>query len=59
MFNGGGNAKKQAMQKAAEAALLTLCPNLFDLQLENVNADFTQDVTPFTKNATIPTDPGK
>lgn len=43
VFSGSGNAKKQAKQRAAEAALLTLCPNLLTPTSDNEHIDFTQD----------------
>ncbi|XP_066906532.1 double-stranded RNA-specific editase Adar isoform X2 [Halyomorpha halys] len=43
LFSGSGNAKKQAKQRAAEAALLTLCPNLLTPQSNNENIDFAED----------------
>ncbi|XP_014241002.1 double-stranded RNA-specific editase 1 isoform X2 [Cimex lectularius] len=40
VFSGSANAKKQAKQRAAEAALLTLCPSLLT---PADNIDFTKD----------------
>lgn len=43
IFNGSANAKKQAKQRAAEAALLTLCPSILAPPTAGVDIDFTKD----------------
>lgn len=43
IFSGSANAKKQAKQRAAEAALLTLCPSILTPPSGGADIDFTKD----------------
>uniref|UniRef100_A0A0A9ZHZ6 Double-stranded RNA-specific editase 1 n=1 Tax=Lygus hesperus TaxID=30085 RepID=A0A0A9ZHZ6_LYGHE len=55
-YHGCANAKKQAKQRAAEAALLSICPNVLMSQPgSNFDMDFTKDTN--TGVAPVPTSP--